>query len=300
MASISPSVIKDVVLEDVYLQFPIHPYLHKTINILQSSNLFLYYRTYRITAYVNPRNAVIVGGVLHSGAWLLGMSEYLKLAIYIKCALDLFEKYEHLYESCQAFNDAIRFKYPMYHPLEWEAGSALRSPSMRFWWKTTIRSYRRQTVKVMKCAWNVFIEIFKFGFYLRDLYLLVQNDPNIEFYGCSELADDLMNHATKLENSLCLLSEQLTSHEALGNRLMQKMGMKSDLSVLIQKIKRENSAFLDEAVKQVKGGKEDLRSFIETGNVDWRNDLEKSNRIAKSRFIPYWGQSEVERIFIDF
>ena len=198
--------ISSLALEEVKGGCNLPRWIYSSVHYLQQTHLLFFYRSYKITQYVNPRDAIFLGGALYTGSRLLGLSLYLKVALYIKCVLDLFERYDRLSEAYQNLIDAIYFTYPSCCVNEWDFEKERYSSSLKVWWQTTASPLKRQLGKTIRCAALFFIEIVKLSFYLRDLYLLTQNDATTQFYACSELADDLWNHCQNLEKNSLLIS----------------------------------------------------------------------------------------------
>jgi len=301
MTSITPNIafnaIQSTVLEDVTAFSSVPLWIQSTVNWLQRTNISVFYRTYKITTYINPRDAVLAGGAIYSGAKVLGLSHYLKIAIYIKCALELFEKYEKLSETFHSLKDAYYFRYPAFKMKTWELENATIWPAFKIWWETSAVAYQKQIAKVIVCVWHLFVEIFKLGFYLRDLYLLTQNDPTIEFYACSDLANQLNQDCNDLEKNLSLVVEQFRSREALGNRLIRKIGFEKDMSTSINNFIKENPQLLKELNQQVEGFKEDSRTIFGTGAIRISIGKHRRRLISQERFVPYLGQPKVDQYF---
>lgn len=297
MLKTNPDLIKSTVLEEVNQNFslPIYTFCHKVIDLVQSTNLFLYYRTYRLVAYI-PKEAVFVGGALHTGAWFFGLNQYLKVALYIKCTLELFNKYEQLYDSCEALTDAFTFRYPVYKAYDWDFTDTHIPPSLILQWQT-VKIYLHQLLKVVACAVKVLWEVFKIGLFLRDLYLLTQNDQTIEFYAYTDLVADVMNHCRDLKQNTLLLVDQLRSQEALGalgNRVLQKMGMGFEISTLINDLMNDNPEIFTKLNNSKKNAQEIARELFETGGTAdfsgiFQSEKRKIPQIPECRFIPFFG-----------
>lgn len=288
-----PYVIKNTVLEDVQCQFSIPGPLIKLVDFVESSNLFLYYRTYRLTTYVNPGHAVITGGVLHSGAKFLGISSYVKVALYIKCAFDLLERYRHLHEACLQFKEAAQFKYPVYRPMNWDFTENAISPGLAIWWNITARKYIEQTWKVIVCAAIVLWEAFKTGIFLRDLYLLTKGDGTIEFYAYTDLAENLGRYGDELEKNAALLVEKLKSAESLGNRLLTKLEGTGTIAGIVEAVIAEFPKVFTGLI-HIDVAKENTRSLTDRYEISWSKGMDRPSKLPLCRYIPYCGQQGID------
>ncbi len=292
-----PGIIKYTVLEDVRSQYPIPSPLLKMVDFIEGTNLFLYYRTYTLTTYLNPRDAVITGAVLHSGAKILGFSEHVKKAIYILCAFNLLERYRQIYEAGVNLKAAMQFKHPMYHSMQWSFKENKTSPVLSIWWNVTVKKYQQQTWKVIVCAAKLFREIFKTAAFLTDLVLLTKGDPTIEFYAYTDLAENIGKYGSDLKSNVKLLVEHSRSNESLGNRLLSKLGISQNIGNIVDGIIRENPNVFAAVAEQVEGAKENVRGILERREINLMGGNDKPSILPISRIIPYSGQKEVDDYF---
>ncbi len=298
--NISYTAIKEIALEEAHLNLNIPAWAIKAVEWLESFNISLIYHTYKITTYSNPRDAVVVGQVLRMGnvgASLLNLPIDVKTVIYVKCVLDLFERYEKLYETCQNLNDAFYANYSMYQVTEWDLEEVFTTPSLSIWWETSGSIYQQQIIKICVCVAAVLVEIVKLAFFMRDLYLLTQDDPTITFYAYTDLASDLNNHCASMQSNLLLVTEQLSSQEALGNRLLRKMGMESDISTIINQIMQDHPNTITGIGNHLTGFKENIRVIVETGEPSFEIGKNRPRILEQCRFVPYRGQAKVDKHF---
>lgn len=270
--------------------------LHKGIDVLKKLNISFYSHTYSITNYVNPKISLGAGMILQKGGPLVGASKPLKIVLGIKCVSELAGRYEQLDEAYNDLNKAFYGLYPIYRTVEWNLKDQL-FPAITIWWMTSVQNYREQTVKVIVCAIRLFKEMYKLSLFLTDLCLLAQNDPMLEFYGYSEFVDDLTNQGAQLANNIELLAEQLTSQEAIGNRLLAKLGMSDTIESLANELGQQHG-LLSVIQDQFTRAREDFRSVFERGAVDLSEGMDRPSCLPKSQFIPYIQiQEEVDELF---
>jgi hypothetical protein len=293
----TPSAIKKLVLKEVKSKYSIPSPLLKVVDFIEKSNLFFFYHTYKLTTYVNPRDAVINGGVLYGGSKILEFLRcppYLKIAIYVKCAFDVLERYRLLHEACTNLKNAVQFKYPIYQPMEWDFKKNRISPSLAIWWNSTVKKYLQQTWKVIVCAMKVLWEAFKVGIFLRDLYLLTNGDSTVEFYAFTDLAENMGKYKDDSISNAKLLVEHLKSNESLANRLLIRLGSTDTVGNCIDAIFTKYPQILDELKEQAETFKENGRSLLERGQIDLSG---RTSILPECRYVPYVGQIEVDQFF---
>lgn len=297
----SSNLIKTVILEEVQFNVPIHASVLKIVDFIENSLLFTFAHTYKLTSYVNLRESIITGGALYGGSKVikfLGLPDFLKAAIYIKCGCELLERYIQIHQACETLNAALAFRYPAYQPMNWDFSRNPISPALAIFGET-VKGYVLQAWKITVCFLLVVWEVVKTGAFLRDLSLLTKGDPSVEFYAFTDLAANLDKTGENFGNNIKLAVEYFRSKEVLGNRLLASLGISKCLGVMIDEMVDKYPHVFVEVKEQVAGFKEDLRVILERGELNVAEGLDRQSSIPEDRFVPYVGQAEVDACFQD-
>ncbi len=138
--------VKETILEEIDPQsFP--PFLHQTVAIF--GKLHLYYRTFKQVrlfnkAAKNPARGhpAIYGAALHLAGDYTSIGYAVNVALITKCTEDLLREYREVSQAYLHLVDAVRWQYPLYHPVAWRRGDRQTpfSPSTYLLWQVQLMS----------------------------------------------------------------------------------------------------------------------------------------------------------------
>ena len=224
--------VKETILEELDPQaFP--PFLHQTVAIF--GKLHLYYRTFKqVRLFKKAANdparghPAIYGAALHLAGDYTSIGYAVNVALITKCTEDLLREYRKVSQAYLRLLDAVRWQYPLYHPVEWRRSDPNRqipiSPSIYLLWQVHFMSLARQIQKITQCASLLLWQAFKLSMCLQDAYLLLNGDPQMRFEACTELVGEWELYKNQLQEDQRRLLEEIIKNRQLIDRLLNRMG----------------------------------------------------------------------------
>lgn len=250
-------ILRDSIQEELQLDQPLPPYLDETVELFRK--VHIYYRTYRhIQIHQNADQDPSKGHPAVYGAALQLLGDYttigsyaVNVALVTKCAEDLLKEYRQLDDDYQRLCEAIEWKYPLYHHVEWKEEKKetqnLFSPYLTVAWQTQSMEIVRQILKITSCALDVFWQMFKLSMCLCDAYLLCNDDPQIRYEACTELVAEWDQYQSLLKEDQKRLVEEIEKGSELADRILTRLGVQDDSTSIVNQLKEKIEELAEEA-----------------------------------------------------
>lgn len=226
---------------------PLPPYIQETVGLLSKARL--YYRAHKLgSAYEQASkdhengNPIAYGAALHLVADHTSLGYALSAALAAKCALDLLRGYRQVGESTEEFWDAVKWQYPMYHPVEWKqdrsSWTSFLLPSFNISCQIKKMQMVAQLKKVSGCAARIVRDTFQLSMSMADAYLISTGDQTARFESFTELVAEWETYQGELEENKRRFLEELESNSALIDQILDYLQMPESCATLIDILKQ--------------------------------------------------------------
>lgn len=306
--------VHNFVRENLHHHQPLSPFLDEAVLLLNHAHLYYRYIKLDQTIKKSNQNAlngnpVIYGAALHLLSDYTSIGSYaINIALVIKCAKDIFKEYLNLSDAYCAFQQAIRWQYPVYHHVQWKAekDEALLQFSVDYFLPLhyQITKLANQAMAICRTAWAVLQQLFKLSMSLCDANLLLIGDPQAHYEACTELAANWMEYQTKLQANQQKLCDEIDKNQDLAGRLMTRLGTKNKIGFIIKQLQDALNKSAETGVLQdvYTAATETLSIVYTKGKIaPFHLDLANSDGIvpaewANATFPPWGGESAEESL----
>lgn len=224
------------------------PFLDVSIELFSKAHI--YYRIYKQTRMnqniardPSQGNPAVYGAALQLASDYTTIGSYaVNIALVTKCTEDLLQEYRRLSEDYQRLRHTIDWQYPLYHSVDWKRkgnSNRLLSPSLSILWQIQIMGRVEQILKIIRCALDVFWQLFKLSMCLCDVYLLLDGDSQTRYTACTELVADWNDYQNQLKEDHKCLVEELEKGCDLADRILTRLGIEKDSDFIIDQLKQE-------------------------------------------------------------
>lgn len=303
--------VRDIIQTELENDFPLPPFSNEVLSLLSQAHI--YYRTYKYEkisqkASKDPSQGhpAVYGAALQLLGDYTSIGSYaINIALVAKCTENLLGEYRQLSESYQKLCQTTDWQYPIYHPIKWKQETKtpqnLLSPSLFLTWQIQAMGWMNQILRVKNCSLDVFRQTFKLSMSLCDAYLVLNDDPQMRYAACTELAANWNGYLNQLKENQKYLLEEIKKRSDLTDRILSELDAEEDSSSIIDQLNAEFKDFLaEQAEKMLEDiqdvAEETLDTFYVKGkitplHIDLTEGKNATPALPHGRFPPWTGQT---------
>ena len=280
--------INQVAVEELNHKRSLPPWVSRSLNKLQTPLIVIFFRAYQVSSFVNAKRAITLGATTYTAASFLGLSSYLKVFLLLNCAHTIFQQYEKVWLSLLVLKDEFLGEYPISNLSEWNLSTKYISPSQRVWWEREVLVILKKINSLAILTFKLMKELFLLVLYLRDLYLITNDELEASFMACSDLFDKVFFspfgnvHAADEE-----IEAAFEVHQTFLDKLLASLNQQCGAVDFVTDFLSKHQSMVKFTKREVSQICEEARILVQSGKVELAKP--RVNKIVVQRYVPWLG-----------